>query len=309
MSDEANELLARAADGSVRDGLSLLDQAIAQTGGHVDEGAVLDMLKRTDRGTVVNFMKIVLSGDVNAALNKLDEIYNNGADLTMLLNDMMEWTHWATRMYPSLHLQDTTSSPYTADQRETIKKINENISLNTLSRIWQVMVSAVSELQASGNQKQCFDMLIVRLMHIADMPSIPELLKQNPENTLPKTEDKKVEEKPKFMVINTSDELATALQNARELLLYSYYSSNLEITEFKDGKITYFDRKGEKDFAQKLTSWLKDKTGKIWTIESVQEAPHQQTLSEHTKSEIEADPMVASAMDLFEDAEIVNISK
>ena len=174
LSDEANELLARAADGSVRDGLSLLDQAMAQTGGHVDEGAVLDMLKRTDRGTVVNFMKVVLSGDVSAALNKLDEIYSNGADLTMLLNDMMEWTHWATRMYPSLRLQDATSSPYTADQRETIKKINENVSLNTLSRIWQVMVAAVPELQASGNQKQCFDMLIVRLMHIADMPPIPE---------------------------------------------------------------------------------------------------------------------------------------
>lgn len=307
LSDGANELLARAADGSVRDGLSLLDQAIAQTGGHVDEGAVLDMLKRTDRGTVVNFMKIVLSGDVSAALNKLDEIYNNGADLTMLLNDMMEWTHWATRMYPSLRLTDATSSPYTADQRETIKKINETISLNTLSRIWQVMVASVPELAASGNQKQCFDMLVVRLMHIADMPSIPELLKQNPQPQ--KIEEKSVVEKPKFMEINNSDELADALQNARELLLYSYYTTNLEIVKFENGKITYFDRKGEKDFSQKLTLWLHDKTGKNWTIETVADDPHKQTLSEHTKSEIESDPMVASAMDLFEDAEIVNISK
>ena len=308
LSDGANELLARAADGSVRDGLSLLDQAIAQTGGHVDEGAVLDMLKRTDRGTVVNFMKIVLSGDVNAALNKLDEIYNNGADLTMLLNDMMEWTHWATRMYPSLRLQDVTSSPYTADQRETIRKINENISLNTLSRIWQVMVASVSELQASTNQKQCFDMLIVRLMHIADMPSIPELLKQD--QTAPaKTEAKPAPEKSKAAKISTSDELATALQKDRELLLYSYYTTNLEITEFENGKIKYFDRKGDKDFSNKLALWLKEKTGKNWDLELIQEAPHQQTLSEHTKSEIESDPMVASAMDLFEGAEIVNISK
>lgn len=309
LSDGANELLARAADGSVRDGLSLLDQAIAQTGGHVDEGAVLDMLKRTDRGTVVNFMKTVLSGDTNVALTRLDEIYNNGADLTMLLNDMMEWTHWATRMHPSLRLQDVTSSPYTADQRETIRQINENVSLNTLSRIWQVMVAAVPELQASTNQKQCFDMLIVRLMHIADMPSIPELLRQNAENVPVKQVEKTEPEKPKFMEINTSDDLAHALQTARELLLYSYYTTNLEITEFENGKIKYFDRKGEKDFSQKLTLWLKDKTGKNWTLEIMTEAPHQQTLSEHTKSEIEADPMVASAMDLFEGAEIVNISK
>ena len=313
LSDGANELLARAADGSVRDGLSLLDQAIAQTGGHVDESAVLDMLKRTDRGTVVGFMKTVLSGDVNAALNKLDEIYNNGADLTMLLNDMMEWTHWATRMYPSLRLQDSTSSPYTLDQRETIKKINETISLNTLSRIWQVMVAAVPELQASNNQKQCFDMLTIRLMHIADMPSIPELLKQSEKETPVQTAQKKSEEvaveKSKYLEIKTSDELASALQQARELLLYSYYTNNLEITDFAVGKIKYFDRKGDKDFSQKLAIWLKDKTGQTWVLETMSESPHQQTVLEHAKSEIAADPMVASAMDLFEDAEIVNMSK
>ena len=313
LSDGANELLARAADGSVRDGLSLLDQAIAQTGGHVDESAVLDMLKRTDRGTVVGFMKTVLSGDVNAALNKLDEIYNNGADLTMLLNDMMEWTHWATRMYPSLRLQDSTSSPYTLDQRETIKKINESISLNTLSRIWQVMVAAVPELQASNNQKQCFDMLIVRLMHIADMPPISELLKQTekeqPTPIVQKKQEEPVVEKPKYIEIKTTDELASALQQARELLLYSYYTNNLEITDFEIGKIKYFDRKGDKDFSQKLALWLKDKTGQNWVLETIPESPHQQTVLEHAKSEIAADPMVASAMDLFEDAEIVNISK
>jgi DNA polymerase-3 subunit gamma/tau len=221
----------------------------------------------------------------------------------------MEWTHWATRMYPSLRLQDVTSSPYTADQRETIKKINENISLNTLSRIWQVMIAAVPELQSSNNQKQCFDMLIIRLMHIADMPPVSELLKQATEKAPVKQVEKTVVEKSNFLEINTSDELANALQNTRELLLYSYYTSNLEITEFANGTIKYFDRKGDKDFTQKLSLWLKDKTGKNWKIELIQEAPHQQTLSEHTKSEIEADPMVASAMDLFEDAEIVNISK
>ena len=309
LSDGANELLARAADGSVRDGLSLLDQAIAQTGGNVTEAAVLDMLKRTDRGTVVNFMKTVLSWDVGAALKRLDEIYNNGADLTMLLNDMLEWTHWATRMYPSLRLQETTSSPYTADQRETIKNINENISLNTLSRIWQVMIAGVSELQASSNQKQCFDMLIIRLMHIADMPPISELLKQN---------EKAVEQKPEvkiekpinnFVDIKTSADLENALQNARELLLYSYYSTNLEISQFESGKIVYFDRKGDKDFKQKLSIWLKDKTGKSWILEKIEQSTNQQTISEHKKSEIESDPMVASAMGLFEDAQIVNISK
>jgi DNA polymerase III gamma/tau subunit len=221
----------------------------------------------------------------------------------------MEWTHWATRMYPSLRLTDVTSSPYTADQRETIKRINENISLNTLSRIWQVMVASVSELQASSNQKQCFDMLIVRLMHIADMPSIPEILKQKNVEQKPVIQPNEPEQKSEYLEIKTSEDLANALQNARELLLYSYYSTNLEIIEFENGHIKYFDRKNDKDFSQKLAIWLKDKTDKNWTIEKIEQSTHQQTISEHTKSEIESDPMVASAMDLFKDAEIVNISK
>ena len=103
--------------------------------------------------------------------------------------------------------------------------------------------------------------------------------------------------------------MINALQNSRELLLFSYFTSNLEIIEFKDGQIKYFDRKNDKDFTQKLALWLQDNTGKTWTLERTESTTGQQTISEHNKSEIAADPMVASAMDLFQDAEIVNISK
>lgn len=313
LSDGANELLARAADGSVRDGLSLLDQAIAQTGGKVDEKAVLNMLKRADRGVVVDFMKILLSGDTAVALEKADEIYTNGADLSMLLSDMMEWTHWATRMHPALHAGDIQNSPYTIDQREQIKEINSKVSLNTLSRIWQVMVAAVPEMQAASNQKQCFDMLVVRLMHIADMPSIPEILKKQEsmkQSVEPKTSkplpNAPVADKPK---ISSASELATALQNSKEILLYSYYSSNIEVVEFSDGKIKYFDRKGDLDFTQKLSAWLSEKTGHPWILERQMQSMHTQTVTEQKQEELEADPMVASAMSLFEDAEIVGVSK
>ena len=305
LSDGANELLARAADGSVRDGLSLLDQAIAQTGGHVDEKSVLDMLKRTDRGVVVDFMETLLSGDVAAALARADDIYTNGADFAMLLNDMMEWTHWATRMHPALKAGDANNSPYTADQREKMRQIDARISLNTLSRIWQVMVASVPEIQSAGNQKQCFDMLIVRLMHIADMPSVPELLKRNPE-TLKPTPVQPVA-KNTTININNAEDLANALKSSKEILLYSYYTSNIEIAEITSGHIKYFDRKGDADFAQKLSAWLNDKTGNPWTLERVTESQHTHTLTEQKQEELESDPLVASAMDLFADAEIVGV--
>ena len=311
LTDGANELLARAADGSVRDGLSLLDQAIAQTAGHVDEQSVLDMLKRADRGIVVNFMETVLSGDTAAALAKADEIYNNGADLSMLLTDMMEWTHWATRMHPALHAGDITNSPYTADQREQIRKINARISLNTLSRIWQVMVAAVPEMQAAGNQKQCFDMLIVRLMHIANMPPVSEILKQQTTITsrdtpTPNTTAPDAQKNAKRIITN-ADELANALQETKEILLYSYYTSNIEVSEISDGHIKYFDRRGDADFAHKLSAWLNDKTGHAWILERITESPHAHTITEQKQEELESDPLVASAMSLFENAEIVGV--
>lgn len=308
LSDGANELLARAADGSVRDGLSLLDQAIAQTGGHVDEKSVLEMLKRADRGVVVGFMETLLSGDVSAALAKSDEIYNNGADLSMLLTDMMEWTHWATRMHPAIRAGNIDTVPYTADQREQIQKINSRVSLNTLSRIWQVMVAAVPEMQASANQKQCFDMLIVRLMHIAEMPSVPEILEKQkstaPQATPQKTPEPTVAQK---LSITSATDLANALQSSKEILLYSYYTSNLEVTEISDGVIKYFDRRGDADFAHKLATWLENKTGHAWQLQRAAESPHVQTVTEQKKEELESDPLVASAMDLFADAEIVGV--
>lgn len=155
-------------------------------------------------------------------------------------------------------------------------------------------------------------MLIIRLMHIADMPSIPELLKQD---SIKQEENKSEKaapvapEKSQYIDIKSANELVNALQNARELLLYSYVSSNLEILEFENGKIKYFDRQNDKSFPQKLTLWLKDNTGKNWTLEITSEDPKQETISEHKKSEIAADPMVADAMNLFEGAEIVGVSK
>jgi len=311
LSDSANELLARAADGSVRDGLSLLDQAIAQTGGNVDEAAVLAMLKRADRGVVVDFMRTLLSGDVAAALAKADQIYTNGADLTMLLTDMMEWTHWATRMHPALHAGDITNSPYTADMREQMQAIIAKVSLNTLSRIWQVLVAAASEMQAAGNPKQCFDMLIVRCMHIAEIPPISVLLKQSEEGVPAKKAPARpaVTPEEKNCVINNAEQLGKALQDAREILLYSYFSGNIEICEFEPGHIKYFDRKGDADFPARLTSWLAGKTGREWRLERVAQSQHAHTITEQKQEELEADPMVASAMNLFADATLVGVSK
>jgi DNA polymerase-3 subunit gamma/tau len=318
LSDAANELISRAADGSVRDGLSLLDQAIAQTGGNVTEGAVMDMLKRADRGVVVDFMRTLLSGDTAAAIETADAIYTNGADLSMFLTDMMEWTHWATRMHPSLRIGDAANAPFTIDQREQIKKIIDTTTLNTLSRIWQVMVASVAEMQAAGNQKQSFDMLVIRLMHVADIPSIPAILEQT-KSTVNKAQSTDTQELKKdkpntnstvncaLCSVNSSAELANALAGDKEPLLYSYWSENIEVSEFEQGKIKYYDRRGDADFAIKLNAWLLKKTGQTWVLEKLEKSEQAQTPSEQKRDELAADPMVADALSLFGDAQIVGV--
>ncbi len=353
LSDAANELIARAADGSFRDGISLLDQAIAQTGGKVDDSSVLAMLKRADRGVVVGFMKILLSGDTGVALTEADRLYTNGADLTTLVTDMMEWTHWATRMHPSLKMGIAENAPYTADQREQIKKINESVSLNSLSRLWQVLVASVEEMQKSGNPKQSFDMLVVRLMHIASMPSVPELLKQHsaeanrpspppasrgggearlspgaqlsgseiPARNCPPREGDggrlpgvsapfgepgggSQTEPVTLLSIATASELSATLQTAKEILLLSHWNGNIEVVKFKDGHIEYFDRKNDAEFQRKLGAFLFDKTGKQWKLEKVEKPENTKTVNEQKRADVESDPMVANALDLFADAQI-----
>ncbi|MBO4480499.1 MAG: DNA polymerase III subunit gamma/tau [Alphaproteobacteria bacterium] len=305
LSDAANELLARAADGSVRDGLSLLDQAIAQTGGHVDESAVMDMLKRADRGVVVDFMQTILSGNVATAIAKADEIYTNGADLSMLLTDMMEWTHWATRMHPVLRAGDGNNIPYTADQRARINEINKHVSLNTLSRIWQVMVASVPEMAAATNQKQCFDMLIIRLMHIADMPALTDMLKSdNKPTTQPAPQPV-----PQKENIKTASDLADLLKDSREIMLYSYFTKNIEVSEISGHKISYYDRGNDQDFQKKFVLWLNSKTSENWELNKIEESHQDKTVNEQIKTDVESDPMVADAMSLFEGAEIVGVSK
>ncbi len=298
LTDAANEMIAIAADGSVRDGLSLLDQAIAQTGGNVDEQSVMDMLKRADRNIVMNLMEYILSNDIDGAVNLVDSAYNAGIDLSMLLSDMMEWTHWATRMHNALKIENAKSAPYSEEQKQKIINIGKQVSLNTLSRIWQVLIAAAPEMNAAGNQKQCFDMLIIRLIHIADMPSLKEILK-NSESEKPIIKPAPVKTETVTNDLTSVMEIGDALNKTKEIMLYSYFNDNVEISEISGTHIKYFDRRGDKDFYTKFSNWLRGYTGKDWTLEKMDESNNVQTIKEIKTTELESDSAIADAMSLF----------
>lgn len=308
LSDSAAELLAYASDGSVRDGLSMLDQAIAQTSGHVDDKSVLNMLKRTDRGAVIDLMGSLLALDTEVVLNKVDLLYSSGTDLSILIDDMLEFIHWATIMHPSLKMSMIKNCPYSIDQKKEIDNINSKTSLNTLSRIWQVLISGIQEMQLANNQKQCFDMLMIRLIYISKLPPISEIVKSVDSNVIVKKTEN-VSKKEDKKNIESATELAERLHDSKDILLYSYYTKNIEISNFSDGKIEFFDRKGDSNFVSKLSKWLFDNTGKAWIIEHKGVSENKETVVEKIKNDLGTDPLVAKAMSLFPGVEVVEVTE
>jgi DNA polymerase-3 subunit gamma/tau len=168
-------LIARAADGSVRDGLSLLDQAIALSAGRVEEAAVRDMLGIADRGMVFDLLEGVLRGDAAAALSQLDRLYQGGADPLIVLQDLLELSHFLTRL--KLAPEAGAGDPIAEGDRERARPLAEKLSMPVLARAWQMLLKGLAEVQTAPSAIQAAEMVLVRLAYVADLPVPGELVR------------------------------------------------------------------------------------------------------------------------------------
>ena len=168
-------LIARAADGSVRDGLSLLDQAIALSGGRVGEAAVRDMLGVADRGQVFDLLENVLRGDAAAALEQLDRLYRDGADPLLVLQDLLDLGHFLTRV--KLAPEAGAGDPLAEGDRERARPLAEKLTMSALARLWQMLLKGLDEVQTAPSPIQAAEMVLVRLAYVADRPAPAELVR------------------------------------------------------------------------------------------------------------------------------------
>src|SRR5712691_6024620 len=168
-------LIARAADGSVRDGLSLLDQAIALSGGSIEEAAVRDMLGIADRGLVFDLFESVLRGDAPAALAQTDSLYQGGADPLMVLQDLLDLSHFLTRL--KLAPEAGAGDPLEAGERERARPLAAALALPVLARAWQMLLKGLEEVQAAPAPAQAAAMVLVRLAYVADLPVPADLVR------------------------------------------------------------------------------------------------------------------------------------
>ena len=172
---EALALIARAAEGSVRDSLSLLDQAIAHAAGPVRAEDVRQMLGLADRVRIVDLFEALMNGDIAAALNELREQYDIGADPAVILSDLAEFTHFVTRVKVVPSVADDVS--LTEAERVRGRAFAAQLSMRVLSRAWQMLLKGMTEVQAAGRPVAAAEMVLVRIAYAADLPTPDEVVR------------------------------------------------------------------------------------------------------------------------------------
>ena len=176
IAEDALALIVRAAEGSARDATSLLDQAISHGAGETTAEQVRSMLGLADRGRVLDLIDMILRGDAAGALTELSAQYADGADPLAVLRDLAEITHWVSvvKITPDA-AEDPTISP---DERARGRQMAEALPIRVLSRMWQMLLKALEEVAAAPNAMMAAEMAVIRLTHVADLPSPEELVRK-----------------------------------------------------------------------------------------------------------------------------------
>ena len=176
ITDDALALITRAAEGSARDATSLLDQAISHGAGETTADQVRAMLGLADRGRVLDLFEAIMRGDASAAMSELGAQYSDGADPMAIMRDLAEITHWISvvKITPDA-ADDPTVSP---DERARGATLSEQLAMRVLTRMWQMLLKALDEVAQAPNSMMAAEMAIIRLTHVADLPSPEELIKK-----------------------------------------------------------------------------------------------------------------------------------
>ncbi len=185
ITDDALALITRAAEGSARDAQSLLDQAISHGAGGTTAEQVRAMLGLADRGRVLDLFDMILRGQAAEALTELSAQYADGADPMAVLRDLAEVCHWVSvvKITPEA-AEDPTISP---DERTRGQAMAGELPMRVLSRMWQMLLKALEEVAMAPNAMMAAEMAVIRLTHVADLPSPDELVRKLQDATPPPT--------------------------------------------------------------------------------------------------------------------------
>ncbi len=173
--DTSLAMIARAGEGSVRDSLSIFDQAIAHGSGKVEPDAVRAMLGLADRARIIDLFEMLMRGDVAGVLKEFRAQYDVGADPSVVLTDLADFNHLVTRLRFTPDIADDAS--ISEDERSRGRDFSSRLSIRVLSRTWQMLLKGIAEVETAPRPVQAAEMLLIRLAHAADLPTLDEALK------------------------------------------------------------------------------------------------------------------------------------
>jgi DNA polymerase-3 subunit gamma/tau len=344
ISDEALALITRAAEGSVRDAMSLMDQAISHGAGETTADQVRAMLGLADRGRVMDLFDKIMSGDAAGALDELGAQYSDGADPMAVLNDLAEITHWLSviKITPDA-ANDPTISP---DERTRGQVLSSKLAMRVLTRMWQMLLKALDEVSLAPNSMMAAEMAVIRLTHVSELPSPDDLIRklQNtpmpsaPATPSPSPAPNDHGSGPRSQMRTSgfsSGGAATALSPAAETALSRFptfdsvvafieanrdikllveIKTSLRLVAYQPGRIEFQPtERAPADLAPRLAQQLKGWTGVRWGVTVVSEGGGQ-TIDEqdHAKrrvmeDEISEHPMMQAVIASFPNAKITQI--
>ncbi|MBQ7284739.1 MAG: DNA polymerase III subunit gamma/tau [Alphaproteobacteria bacterium] len=332
--DEALHMIAKAADGSCRDGLSLLDQAISLGSGTIKTDVVKNMIGLADRNQTFDLFEKLVSGDINKTVAILDEMYKNGATPLTTLQDLVNITHMIAKakIVPTYMNDDSLSE----NEKDLCAKLSSTISIAVLSKIWQMMIKGLGELNTAPVQIDALEMILIRIAYSASLPTPSELLHDVKKNSNLRNVSLSAEQAPAPVFtqpvapanqtanskesangnINTPEELLAYLENSKKILLSYSLKNDLSFNSFCFGKmsITVSD-KINNDFLLNLQNVLIEATGQKWDIE-IQRGQLGETIADKEQAQDNANkksvsdlPLVKAILAEFNGAKIETLTR
>jgi DNA polymerase III subunit gamma/tau len=332
ISPEALTLLARAADGSVRDGLSMLDQAIAHGGGVVDAAQVRDMLGLADRSRVMELFEKTMRGDAPSVVAALAEMHDSGADPVVILQDLLELTHWVTR----LKVAPDAAAASADSERAQGQAMAAKLSMASLTRAWALLMKGLQETLSAPSPLRAAEMVLIRLCYAADLPSPSDAIKALQNGAAPAPVAGVAAPAPRGggggaaarlaaqPVVATASQPAAATPNPksfteivalfearREARLVHHLMHHVHEVRCEPGLIEFRTQpKAPPDLAPRLSELLSQWTGRRW-IATVSSAAGKPTLNEQKaakgdelRSQAENNPLVQAILKTFPGARL-----
>ncbi|WP_267888887.1 DNA polymerase III subunit gamma/tau [Nioella nitratireducens] len=293
INEDALALITRAAEGSVRDAMSLMDQAISHGAGETTAEQVRTMLGLADRGRVMDLFEQIMSGDAAGALNELGAQYADGADPMAVLRDLAELTHWLSviNITPDA-VNDPTIGP---DERTRGQALASRLSMRVLARTWQMLLKALEEVAQAPNAMMAAEMAVIRLTHVSDLPPPEDLIRKlkdmpppppsaggpapsadrgpAPRASAPRGPSggaaMALAEAPDTALAHyhNFDTVVALIESNRDIKLLIEVKTGVRLVSYSPGRITFQPtERAPQDLAPRLAQSLKNWTGVRWTV-------------------------------------------